>query len=108
MPHTGTPHCPPAAQTPGRMTAVMRAIAVTGPKVLRVGVVRSGRVVADLLLTGRRQPRRRHQREETASCLPERSDELEACFESNDASGVTFSDSTRKCQAEDARSTEQP
>lgn len=49
MPHTG--HSLPArGTTPGRMTAVMRAIAVTGPKVLRVGVVRGGRVITDLLL----------------------------------------------------------
>src|SRR6187402_3434419 len=29
---------------PGQMTAVMRAVAATGPKVLRIGVVQGGRV----------------------------------------------------------------
>jgi hypothetical protein len=39
----------------GRMTAVMRAVApaTTGPRALRVGVVRAGRIVEERLLTGR-------------------------------------------------------
>ena len=43
------------APAPGRMTAVMRAAApaTTGPRALRVGVVRAGRIVDERLLTGR-------------------------------------------------------
>jgi len=38
---------------PGQMTAVMRAMAVTGPKVLRIGVVQSGRVIEERIIKQR-------------------------------------------------------
>jgi len=38
---------------PGQMTAVMRAVAATGPKVLRIGVVQSGRVVEERIIKQR-------------------------------------------------------
>lgn len=37
----------------GQMTAVMRAVAVTGPKVLRIGVVQAGRVVEERIIKQR-------------------------------------------------------
>ncbi len=40
-------------QRPGQMTAVMRAIALTGPKVLRIGVVQSGRIVEERIIKQR-------------------------------------------------------
>ena len=41
------------SQRPGQMTAVMRAVAATGPKVLRIGVVQSGRVVEERIIKQR-------------------------------------------------------
>src|SRR5215831_18688754 len=38
---------------PGQMTAVMRAVAATGPKVLRIGVVQSGRVSEERIIKQR-------------------------------------------------------
>ena len=38
---------------PGQMTAVMRAVAPTGPKVLRIGVVQNGRVVEERIIKKR-------------------------------------------------------
>lgn len=38
---------------PGQMTAVMRAVAATGPKVLRIGLVQSGRVVEERIIKQR-------------------------------------------------------
>jgi len=44
----------PAAGRPGQMTAVMRAMAqVSGPKVLRIGVVQAGRVVEERIIKQR-------------------------------------------------------
>lgn len=43
----------PATGRPGQMTAVMRAVAPTGPKVLRIGVVQSGRVVEERIIKKR-------------------------------------------------------
>ena len=38
---------------PGQMTAVMRAVAQTGPKVLRIGLVREGRVIEERIIKQR-------------------------------------------------------
>lgn len=38
---------------PGQMTAVMRAVAPSGPKVLRIGLVRDGRVVEERVIKNR-------------------------------------------------------
>ncbi len=38
---------------PGQMTAVMRAVAATGPKVLRIGVVQGGRVIEERIIKQR-------------------------------------------------------
>jgi hypothetical protein len=38
---------------PGQMTAVMRAVAQTGPKVLRIGLVQSGRVIEERIIKQR-------------------------------------------------------
>ncbi len=43
----------PQANRPGQMTAVMRAVAATGPKVLRIGVVQSGRVIEERIIKQR-------------------------------------------------------
>ena len=46
----------PGASTstrPGQMTAVMRAVAATGPKVLRIGVVQGGRVIEERIIKQR-------------------------------------------------------
>lgn len=40
-------------QRPGQMTAVMRAVAATGPKVLRIGVVQAGRVIEERIVKQR-------------------------------------------------------
>jgi hypothetical protein len=40
-------------QRPGQMTAVMRAVAPVGPKVLRIGLVQSGRVVEERIIKQR-------------------------------------------------------
>ncbi len=45
-----TQHTP---QRPGQMTAVMRAVAVAGPKVLRIGVVSGGRVIEERVIRER-------------------------------------------------------
>jgi len=47
------PHAPGTSQRPGQMTAVMRAVAPTGPKVLRIGVVQSGRVIEERIIKQR-------------------------------------------------------
>src|SRR5678816_2105623 len=45
---------PGGAARPGQMTAVMRAMSVqTGPKVLRIGLVQSGRVVEERIIKQR-------------------------------------------------------
>ncbi|MGC4092085.1 MAG: AgmX/PglI C-terminal domain-containing protein [Polyangiaceae bacterium] len=44
---------PGTSQRPGQMTAVMRAVAATGPKVLRIGVVQSGRVLEERIIKQR-------------------------------------------------------
>jgi hypothetical protein len=44
---------PGTSQRPGQMTAVMRAVAPTGPKVLRIGVVQSGRVIEERIVKQR-------------------------------------------------------
>ncbi|HEY5961649.1 MAG TPA: AgmX/PglI C-terminal domain-containing protein [Polyangiaceae bacterium] len=44
---------PQQGNRPGQMTAVMRAVAPTGPKVLRIGVVQSGRVVEERIIKQR-------------------------------------------------------
>jgi hypothetical protein len=41
------------AGAPGQMTAVMRAVAATGPKVLRIGVVQGGRVSEERIIKQR-------------------------------------------------------
>lgn len=50
---TQQPFSQPQASRPGQMTAVMRAVAATGPKVLRIGVVQSGRVVEERIIKQR-------------------------------------------------------
>src|SRR6188768_2661845 len=47
-----TPSQRPAG-APGQMTAVMRAVAATGPKVLRIGVVQGGRVTEERIIKQR-------------------------------------------------------
>lgn len=42
-----------SSQRPGQMTAVMRAVAATGPKVLRIGVVQGGRVIEERIIKQR-------------------------------------------------------
>jgi len=42
-----------SSQRPGQMTAVMRAVAATGPKVLRIGVVQAGRVSEERIIKQR-------------------------------------------------------
>ena len=44
---------PGTSQRPGQMTAVMRAVAATGPKVLRIGVVQAGRVSEERIIKQR-------------------------------------------------------
>src|SRR5262245_41156167 len=41
------------SQRPGQMTAVMRAVAATGPKVLRIGLVQAGRVIEERIIKQR-------------------------------------------------------
>src|SRR5262245_26839263 len=51
-----TQHTQPSAAPggrPGQMTAVMRAVAATGPKVLRIGLVQSGRVIEERIIKQR-------------------------------------------------------
>ncbi len=40
-------------QRPGQMTAVMRAVMATGPKVLRIGLVQNGRVIEERIIKQR-------------------------------------------------------
>jgi hypothetical protein len=47
------PHGPGPSQRPGQMTAVMRAVAAVGPKVLRIGLVQAGRVVEERIIKQR-------------------------------------------------------
>lgn len=49
-PATGTPSSGPQ---PGQMTAVMRAVASTGPKVLRIGLIQGGRVIEERIIKQR-------------------------------------------------------
>ncbi len=42
-----------APARPGQMTAVMRAVAATGPKVLRIGLVQGGRVLEERIIKDR-------------------------------------------------------
>jgi hypothetical protein len=49
QPHTHRPH----STRPGQMTAVMRAVAATGPKVLRIGLVQGGRVIEERIIKQR-------------------------------------------------------
>jgi hypothetical protein len=44
---------PGTSQRPGQMTAVMRAVMATGPKVLRLGVVQAGRVIEERIIKQR-------------------------------------------------------
>src|SRR5688572_27542015 len=44
---------PHSAPRPGQMTSVMRAVAATGPRVLRIGVVRAGQVIEERVITDR-------------------------------------------------------
>ena len=43
----------PGSQRPGQMTAVMRAVAMSGPKVLRIGVVQGGRIIEERIVKQR-------------------------------------------------------
>ncbi|MCA9626363.1 MAG: AgmX/PglI C-terminal domain-containing protein [Polyangiaceae bacterium] len=43
----------PGQQRPGQMTAVMRAVMATGPKVLRIGLVQNGRVIEERIIKQR-------------------------------------------------------
>ncbi|MCC6215962.1 MAG: AgmX/PglI C-terminal domain-containing protein [Polyangiaceae bacterium] len=47
------PQTPAPGARPGQMTAVMRAVAATGPKVLRIGVVQGGRVSEERIIKQR-------------------------------------------------------
>jgi hypothetical protein len=44
---------PGQQQRPGQMTAVMRAVATSGPKVLRIGLVQGGRVIEERIIKQR-------------------------------------------------------
>jgi len=44
---------PHSAPRPGQMTSVMRAVAATGPRVLRIGVVQGGQVIEERVITDR-------------------------------------------------------
>lgn len=50
---TQQPFSQPQTNRPGQMTAVMRAVAATGPKVLRIGVVQGGRVIEERIIKQR-------------------------------------------------------
>jgi len=52
MTQQSQPSTTPGAR-PGQMTAVMRAVAATGPKVLRIGLVQSGRVMEERIIKQR-------------------------------------------------------
>jgi hypothetical protein len=47
------PQTPVHSARPGQMTAVMRAVAPTGPKVLRIGLVQAGRVLEERIIKTR-------------------------------------------------------
>jgi hypothetical protein len=47
------PHHTGPSGRPGQMTAMMRAVAPTGPKVLRIGLVQSGRVIEERIIKQR-------------------------------------------------------
>ena len=53
QPHQPQPGGAPGAQRPGQMTAVMRAVMAAGPKVLRIGLVQSGRVIEERIIKQR-------------------------------------------------------
>lgn len=44
---------PGVSQRPGQMTAVMRAVAMSGPKVLRIGMVQGGRIIEERIIKQR-------------------------------------------------------
>jgi hypothetical protein len=46
-------HHTQGSNRPGQMTAIMRAVAPTGPKVLRIGLVQSGRVIEERIIKKR-------------------------------------------------------
>jgi len=48
-----TPASHQPSHRPGQMTAVMRAVAASGPKVLRIGVVQGGRVIEERIVKER-------------------------------------------------------
>lgn len=50
---TQQPYNQPQTSRPGQMTAIMRAVAATGPKVLRIGVVQGGRVTEERIIKQR-------------------------------------------------------
>ncbi len=50
---TQQPYQQQAAGRPGQMTAMMRAVMPTGPKVLRIGLVQSGRVIEERIIKQR-------------------------------------------------------
>ena len=47
------PEAPSAGREPGQMTAVMRAAASSGPKVLRIGLIQGGKVVEERVVKQR-------------------------------------------------------
>ncbi|MFO0570821.1 MAG: AgmX/PglI C-terminal domain-containing protein [Polyangiaceae bacterium] len=47
------PYQQQGSQRPGQMTAVMRAVALSGPKVLRIGVVQGGRIIEERIVKQR-------------------------------------------------------
>ena len=50
---TQQPYQQPGSQRPGQMTAVMRAVALSGPKVLRIGLVQGGRIIEERIIKQR-------------------------------------------------------
>lgn len=52
-PGTAVSHDPGALAKPGQMTAMMRAVASAGPKVLRIGLIQSGRVIEERIIKQR-------------------------------------------------------
>lgn len=47
------PYPQQGSQRPGQMTAVMRAVALSGPKVLRIGLVQGGRIIEERIIKQR-------------------------------------------------------
>jgi hypothetical protein len=52
-PLSSNPEAPSSGPQPGQMTAIMRAAATNGPKVLRIGVIQDGRVVEERIIKQR-------------------------------------------------------